>query len=248
MSNDRVKVLFLAADPFQNGAPLQLDREMRAVYHATQHWTPSHTLEFVADFATRTRDLQAVLLRHQPQIVHFTAHGGQSGAIWLQDEHGTPRAADEHALGSLFRALAGTTRVVVLNGCATGPVVEALGDMVDYVVGLSPMTDDSAIAFAAAFYTSLSFNGSVGTAFELAVAQLRLTFPSEAAGSILRIRPGVAPDEGLMVEGSAERSPNERGERRLRSGIEGLNASLTGDENQKGYRPRPKPKPNSGNG
>jgi hypothetical protein len=267
MSNDQIKVLFLAADPFQDNAHLQIDRAMRGIFDVIQHGTAHHALEIIPGFVTRVRDLQEALLRHQPQIVHFSASGDQPGVIRLADEHGRPHTLDKQALSSLFGVPAGTTRMVVLNGCATVPVVEALGGVVDYVVGTGPVSDDAAIAFAEMFYMGLALGRGVKTAFDLATARLQLHSPSEAAVPMLRVRAGADPHAAMIEELITERSTNERMEHRARSALEGYNVrlrdervdhglsaandgpnfSLTGNETLEGYRPRPKPKPKLGN-
>jgi hypothetical protein len=188
---DKIKVLFLAADPFRAGARLELGEELRAIDHAIQLGGARDTLELVSHFATRTRDLQNALLRHEPQIVHFAGHGSKAGVIYLGDEHGEPRAVDKDALGRLFGILAGEVRAVVLNGCHTLAVVEVLSQVVDYAIGTNRrISDVSAIGFAEAFYAALAFGRDVQQAFDLAVNQLMLDGCDEAEVPVLRVRPG----------------------------------------------------------
>ena len=71
---DRIRVLFLASDPFRDRAPLRLDEEVRAIDHALRKGSARDRVELVSHFATRTRDLQDALMRHDPQIVHFAGH------------------------------------------------------------------------------------------------------------------------------------------------------------------------------
>ncbi|HEU0299431.1 MAG TPA: CHAT domain-containing protein [Longimicrobium sp.] len=209
MSNDRIRVLFLAADPFTDRAPLQLGEEVRAIDHAIQRGTARDALQLVSHFATRTRDLQEALLRHRPRIVHFSGHADQPGVIYLGDEHGRPRAVDKQVLGSLFGILSDTVRMVVLNGCDTLPVVEVLSGVVDYAIGMDrPVTDASAIAFAEAFYRGLAFGQGVRTAFDLAVVQLRMDHPSEAVIPVLRVREGVDP-QAVLAPPAAEHGGEE---------------------------------------
>jgi hypothetical protein len=267
MSNDQIKVLFLAADPFQNNARLQIDRVMRGIFGPIDQGKARRALEIIPGFVTRVSGLQRALLRHQPQIVHFSASGDQPGVIRLADEHGRPHTLDKQALSKLFGAPAGTTRMVVLNGCETVPVVEALGGVVDYVVGIGPLSDDASIAFAEMFYLGLASGRGVITAFDLAKVQVQMHSPSEAAVPMLRVRAGADPHAAMIEELMTERSTSERMEHRARSALEGYNVrlreervdhglsaandapnfSLTGNETLEGYRPRPKPKPKLGN-
>jgi hypothetical protein len=191
---DKIRVLFLAADPFGEKAPLELGDEMRAIDHAIQQGSARDALELVSHFATRTRDLQRALLRHRPQVVHFAGHGDRPGVICLEDEFGERRKVDGAALAALFRALDGGVRVVVLNGCHTLPVAAALTRVVDYAIGTRDrIRDETAIAFAEAFYTALAFGKDVRQAFDLAVSQLRVEGNDQADLPALRVRRGAAP-------------------------------------------------------
>ena len=88
---DKIRVLFLAADPLRLGTPLRLDEEARAITEAIQLGSFRDVLELATAWAVRTGDLQTVLLRHRPQIVHFAGHGQESEGIILEDEHGAPK-------------------------------------------------------------------------------------------------------------------------------------------------------------
>lgn len=211
--HDTLKVLFLAPDPFHDGARLRLNQEVRAIGDAMRRGRACDTVELVSYFATRASDLREAVLQHQPQIVHFAAHGDASGAIYLGDENGRPRRVDREALRSLFGSLNHAVRVVVLNGCYTLETVEALSEVVDYTVGMSrPISDASAIDFAEAFYTALAMGRNVLAAFELAVSQLELEGNPEASIPVRRIRRGVNLDLPLVApptDGAAgPRPPN----------------------------------------
>lgn len=202
---DRLKVLFLAADPFKDGARLELGEEVRAIDEAIQRGSARDSVELVSHFATRTRDLQYALLRHEPHIVHFAGHGGEQG-IYLGDEHGRPRPVGKEALGRLFGILEGEVRAVVLNGCHTLPVADELRQAVDFAIGTNRrIGDDAAIGFAAAFYTALAFGRGVRQAFALAVNQLQVDESKDADVPVLRARDGAADGPLLAMPAAGER-------------------------------------------
>lgn len=203
-----LKVLFLAADPFKTGARLELGEEMRAIDEAIQRGRARDGVELVSHFATRTRDLQHALLRHEPHIVHFAGHGGKAGVIYLGDEEGQPRAVPADALGRLFAILDGEVRAVVLNACHTLPVVEALSEVLDFAIGTNrPFSDRSAIEFAAAFYGALAFGRGVPQSFALAVNQLQLDSRRDADVPVLRVRRGAAGTPLLPAAAAAASEP-----------------------------------------
>lgn len=211
---DKIKVLFLAADPFRDRARLELEEEMRAIRRALLRGKAHDTLEMETHFATRPRDLQLALLEYQPHIVHFSGHGGRDGVLYLSDAAGNPTAVDKAALGKLFALLESGVRVVVLNACHTHSIVEVLRDMVDYAIGTNhAITDGAALTFSQAFYTALASGAGVQQAFDLAVNQLELDGSDEAAIPLLRKQFGAdrrpllvpsAPAPGVDGGGAAE--------------------------------------------
>jgi len=188
-----VRVLFLASDPFRDDAPLRLGEEVLAVGQAIRGMR--ERVELVPCYAPRTRDLQGALLRHDPRIVHFA---GDGGAIRLGDAQGRRGVVGTEALAKLFGILSEWIRVVILNGRDTLPVVEALGDVVDYAIGMDqPLGDASASAFAGAFYGAVGTGMTVQASFDLAASRLRA---GESATPVLRIRPGVDPSVPLLAD------------------------------------------------
>jgi hypothetical protein len=209
---DKIKVLFLASDPFFDRAPLRLDEEVRAVGNALRKGTARDSVELIPYFATRTRDLQEALLRHDPQIVHFAGHGGGSGVIYLGDAQGRPGAVGKEALAKLFGLLSEWVKVVILNGCDTLPIVEALSEVVDYSIGMNqPLGDASAISFARAFYGALGMGKSVQASFDLAVIQLEIEGNPDASIPVLHVRPGVDPVTPLVAPPPSSHAPATEG-------------------------------------
>jgi hypothetical protein len=189
---EKIKVLLLAADPFTE-TTLRLDEEVRAIDRAIQQGSARSRLALITHLAVRVWDLQAVLLRHQPQIVHFAGHGDVAGGIVVGDEFGQPKNVARDALNALFRVLANPPRVVVLNACGT--LTEDTDDhVVDVTIGMNNLIgDDSAIFFAESFYGALAARAdvSVAEAFDHGVVRLKLEGSPDAMMPVLRVRPGV---------------------------------------------------------
>lgn len=191
---DKIRVLFLASDPFGDGAPLRLDREVRAVRGGVAR----AGVELVPYFAANTRDLQTALLLHEPQIVHFA---GEGAGIHLADAHGRRGAVGKEALATLFGILSEWVKVVILNGSGTLPLVHVLGEVVDHAIGMDqPLGDASAIVFARAFYGALGAGRTVQASFDLAVRQLEMEGSAGSAIPVLRSRAGVDPAVPLAWE------------------------------------------------
>ena len=81
----KVKIVFLAANP-KGTEPLRLREEYRAIEQALRSGDFRDRFAFVECRATRPGDLLSSLLRHRPNIVHFSGHGTAAGAIVLEDD------------------------------------------------------------------------------------------------------------------------------------------------------------------
>ncbi|MDC3981474.1 pentapeptide repeat-containing protein [Polyangium jinanense] len=197
----KIRILFLGANP-SDTTRLALEREVREITQRL-HGTPKgERFEIMQAWAVRVSDLQAELLRHRPQIVHFSGHGrgdrssrsldsvdvrremlpadepraeDLDGEILVEDDAGRAKPIPASALANLFRIVGGV-RCVVLNACHSAAQAEAIRQHVDAVVGMSRTIEDAAaINFAWAFYQGLGFGETLSNAFELGKNQIELS-------------------------------------------------------------------------
>ncbi len=163
-----VTILFLSADP-SDQARLRLGEEIREIDHALRLAEYRDRFEFEQHHAVRTQDVQEYLMRHKPDIVHFSGHGTSAGQLIFEDDAAGSRPISARALGNLFKLLHDNIKVVVLNACYTEVQAAAIAEHICCVVGMSgAISDDAAKKFSPAFYSALGFCRSVKTAFELA--------------------------------------------------------------------------------
>lgn len=168
-----VTVLFLAANP-SDTTRLRLDEEIRAIDEKLRQTEFRDVFEIEQHWAVRVSDLQGFLLRHKPDIVHFSGHGSTESII-LEDNSGISHPVSTRALSRLFSAIRDNVRCVVLNACYSEQQAKAIAEHVDCVIGMSKAVgDSSAISFAAAFYQALGFGRDVKTAFDLGCVQIDL--------------------------------------------------------------------------
>jgi CheY-like chemotaxis protein len=173
-SSSLLKILFLAANP-RDTPQLRLDEEIRAIDHALLHAEFNKRFDIKQHWAVRIFDLQGYLLRHKPEIVHFSGHGCSSSEIILEDNAGNSQPVSARALSQLFSVLRDNIRCVVLNACYSEQQAQAIAGHIDCVIGMSrSISDPAAIAFAAAFYQALGYGRDIKTAFELGCIQIDL--------------------------------------------------------------------------
>lgn len=174
-----IKILFLAANPLDT-VRLGTDEEARAIDLALRQ-ADYRDFAVASHHAVRIDDLQELLLRHRPDILHFSGHGASTNAIILQDAQGNSVPVRGAALGRLFRALKDNLRCVVLNACYTADNAAGLAEVIDCVVGIEDaITDTAALQFATAFYRALGYGRSVQEAFDLGQVQIELAGLGEA--------------------------------------------------------------------
>jgi hypothetical protein len=169
-----VKILFLAANP-QDTGQLRLDEEIREIKQALLKAEFRDKFDIEQEWAVRVSDLQGHLLRHKPDIVHFSGHGSKASEIILEDNMGGSYKVPEQALSQLFAILKDNIRCVVLNACYSARQAQAIAQHIDCVAGMSKAVgDEAAISFALAFYQALGFGRDVKTAFDLGCLQINL--------------------------------------------------------------------------
>jgi hypothetical protein len=198
---DKIKVLFLAADPYQQN-PRSLDEEIREITAKIRAAEYRDTLELVSAWAVRPDDLQQLLLQHRPHVVHFSGHGSKAEQFILKDPNGLPRPVSKPALVGLFKVLKDNIRIAILNACHSKPQAEAIAEVIDCAIGMNTEIGDvAAIVFAAAFYRALGFNRSVQEAFELGQNALMMQgIPEEQTPELFCRSKGVDPTNLRLLD------------------------------------------------
>ncbi len=165
--SEALRILFLAANPTDN-VRLRLEEEYRLLRNRMHDNAEAGNCELRVEFAARPAELQTALLEYKPHVVHFAGHGNGEGIHLETNEGRTCPVSAEH-LSMLLTLARRHVRLVVLNACRSAPQTEALGRLVDFVVGTgAPVADDAAVRFTAHFYKSLAVGGTVREAYHSA--------------------------------------------------------------------------------
>lgn len=131
------------------------------------------------------------------------------GGLLLQDAHGSSIELRPDVFIALLAILKRDMplRCVVLNACFTAEQAAAIADHVDCVVGTSrEIGDESAIAFATAFYRAIAYGKSVKDAFALGCLEIRARHLSGDDVPQLFCRRGINAEEVFLVEKIAPNS------------------------------------------
>ncbi len=197
--NERIRVLFLAANP-EDVSQLRLNEEAREITERIQLGSNRDSFELFFYPALRAEDLQRLLMRHKPQIVHFSGHGNLADQIVREGVSNNENLVGTDTLVDIFRLFRDHVRVIVLNTGLARSMAKELAEVVDYVIGISKAIGDrAAISFAGGFYQALAFGMPVQEAFASAVAELKLQNVRQSSLPELLIRLGANFDEPLLL-------------------------------------------------
>jgi hypothetical protein len=169
---------------------LRLDEEVREIDQALLTAELGSRFELCQKWAVRTTELQSHLLRHKPQIVHFSGHGSQQNAIFLEGEDGASRPVPAVRLARLLAQFNQRIRCVVLNACYSEEQAAAVAEHIDCVIGMSTtVMDRVAIRFAASFYQAIAYGYNVRAAFDLGCADIEIgELGQEAVPQLIALR------------------------------------------------------------
>ena len=191
---EKIRILFLSANPWTTSRIL-VDEEAREIFERIHEGPHRNNFELHKHVATRTHDLQKLLLLYKPQIVHFSGHGSKQHKLILGGTHGRGKTVDQQGLADIFALYNAHVRLVLLNACFTKAQARSIAEVVNYSIGTGKgIGDKVGVAFAGAFYRALGFGRSVRDAFESAKAELALTRIPRSGGIELFVRDGI--DDG----------------------------------------------------
>jgi len=129
-----IKILFLAANP-QDTERLRLDEEVRAIDEALRKSAFRDRFDLIPHGAVRVDDLQELLLRHKPAIVHFSGHGQGTLSVQRRTRSATENdEADRHVTlikASAEREWKATGQIVLQDAAGQSVPVpaDALSDL-----------------------------------------------------------------------------------------------------------------------
>lgn len=167
-----MKILILASNPRKD---LNLDREIRDLKRAIENSRHREEFEVVDELAVRVGDLQELLHKHQPQIVHFCGHGSGGQGLVFESDMGREHWVSTDALSNLFRLFSSSVECVLLNACYSEKQANAIVDHINYVIGMNQeIRDDAAIAFSKGFYRALGYACSIEQSYEFGCNAIQL--------------------------------------------------------------------------
>ncbi len=168
------RILMLAANP-KDTDRLRLGEEAREILAGLERAKNRDSFELIPRFAQRPDDMRRALLDINPEIIHFSGHGGGKNGLVLENTNGEMKFLETDALVRLFKFFSQKIKCVVLNACYSELQAIAIHEHIDCVIGMSQSVGDrTAIKFAVGFYDALGAGRSYKDAFELGLIAIEL--------------------------------------------------------------------------
>jgi hypothetical protein len=198
--DEKVRLLFLGANPLGVGYRLRLDKEVREITRGIRSGRNSDLFDVRSEWAVRPGDLFDALAAHDPHIVHISGHATRTRGMVLEADSGRACTIDAQALVGLLGMFKCSIRLVFFNLCHTERHVALCSQLIDYAVGItSKIGDEGAIIFSSSFYKGLALGLSVKSAFDFAMNQMALQRVRFSRSPILRMREGITEPASLLV-------------------------------------------------
>ncbi len=169
-----IKILFLAANP-SGTEPIDFIKELNAIEDEIDRCKFRDRFDIEKIFEMKPDELSRLLLKYDPQIVHFSGHGSEESQIILPNDTGNATYVDASAVARMFSIFKENIQCVVLNACYTKLQAEFISKYIDCVIGMAKaIGDEAAIKFAQGFYRGIGYGKDLETAFELGCTQISL--------------------------------------------------------------------------
>jgi hypothetical protein len=204
---EHIGILFLSSVP-KNTVNLRTDEEHREIIRRIENGANKERFTLKGPhMALQAKEIQDIIREKHTHIVHFSGHGNKDGYLVVEDASGHAKELPRDAVRNLFHLANQDRRTycVVLNGCHTLPLAQALVSepvAVPCAVGIKDaIDDDAAIAFADGFYNALARGErSLQQAFDYGVNQVGLlaSRPSQADLFVLEVADNVDKNQPLF--------------------------------------------------
>lgn len=194
-----ITVLFLAANPVSTDR-LRLDEEVRAIQERIRLSDYRDSIQFESRWATRSADILQAINETNPTIIHFSGHGTPNGDLVLLNTDGSPKCVNKEAITMAISTASDTVRLVLFNACFSKVQAENIVQNIEAAIGMNDsVSDETAIVFAAQFYSAIGFGYSLQKAYNQAIAGIMLEGIPEEGIPQLFVRDGVTSESIIYV-------------------------------------------------
>lgn len=197
MEKTKRTILIFAAEPL-NMVPLYLTEETKSIREEHERSLLRDSFEIPPEnYWTTPSDIQRLLNKYKPNIVHFCGHGighqkefnkninrdiniahpNKESSLILTDEfHGAALDVPDSAIVELFKIFKDDIECVILNACSTQQLAEQIHEFIPYVIGTRrDIGNKAAKLFSEGFYRALFNDGGYKKAYDLGCNMINLS-------------------------------------------------------------------------
>ena len=196
---EKITVLFFATNP-KGTSQLRLDEEARSIQEMIRKSEHRDSISFETRWAVRPLDILQAINEINPDVIHFSGHGSNTGELILENTDGSAKLVTKEAITQTIMSSSDKIHLIFFNACFSYEQAYEVVSHVDAAIGMTDsINDNDACAFAAQFYSSLGFGHSVKKAFEQAKGVMMLESPIEANIPMLYTKDNINADTLYLV-------------------------------------------------
>jgi hypothetical protein len=195
----KVTILFITAEP-DGTTQLRIDREIRQIQEQVRSSELRDSIQFQYRPATRVSDLIQHLNEVEPDVIHFSGHGAESG-IALHGKNDELVQLDNETLDQVLAVAPKPLRLVIFNSCDSESQASVAVRHAMAAIGMSePIEDEAARLFAGQLYNALGFGRPLGLAVAQAKLIVEMNLDEPSGQPLMLTAEGVDPETLLIVD------------------------------------------------
>ena len=196
---EKITVLFFATNP-KGTSQLRLDEEARSIQEMIRKSKHRDSISFETRWAVRPLDILQAINEINPDVVHFSGHGAETGELVLENTDGSEKLVTKEAITQTIMSSSDKIHLLFFNACFSYEQAQEVVHYVDAAIGMTDsIGDKAACSFAAQFYSSLGFGFSIKKAFDQAKGIMMLESSAEANTPMLYIKDDLDADTLYIV-------------------------------------------------
>jgi len=167
---EKVITLLFIGSNFKNEKVVRTEKEYEIIKDILKSSFFGKLIKFKKKFAVNRINLETIIKKNRPQIIHFSGHGIHYAGPLFEgdgDEYEHCRIDMTEDLASILNKYRDFIELVLFNVCESSNIAMRVAKNIGFTVGTSGKTDDdSAIAFTKGFYKNLLNNDNLRESVE----------------------------------------------------------------------------------
>ena len=196
--SDKVKLLLLAANAVDTIDPRATD-EIQAIARSIQASPHRDQFDVQKETGIRVSDIGPLLLKHNPDVLHISAHSRRTEGLMLESELGRITKIQCAELNRVLIAAGSNLQLVFFGFCHSADCAKQASTQINFVLGIhDEISVKSSLVFAPAFYAALAAGSTVKEAVDYGSSILRLKHLPGVRALTLHTRDGADATKSLV--------------------------------------------------